>query len=107
MNRRNFLHVGAAGAAGLALSGLNKSFAAEFADQKKLRVGLIGTGWYGKCDLWRLCQVAPVEIVSLCDVDQRMLAQAADPRRKGPVCMDGIRLYLVSPGVQRRCPSRL
>ena len=78
MNRRNFLHVGAAGAAGLALSGLNKSFAAEFADQKKLRVGLIGTGWYGKCDLWRLCQVAPVEIVSLCDVDQRMLAQAAD-----------------------------
>jgi predicted dehydrogenase len=41
-------------------------------------VGLIGTGWYGKCDLWRLVQVAPVEIVSLCDVDKRMLAAAAE-----------------------------
>src|SRR5205814_7020766 len=52
-------------------------YAAEFADQKK-RVGLIGCGWYGKCDLFRLIQVAPVEVVSLCDVDRTMLAQAAD-----------------------------
>jgi predicted dehydrogenase len=76
MNRRKFLQVSSAG---LALSTLAKyqPYAAEFADQKK-RVGLIGTGWYGKCDLWRLVQVAPVEIVSLCDVDQRMLADAAD-----------------------------
>ena len=42
------------------------------------RVGLIGTGWYGKCDLFRLIQVAPVEIVSLCDVDRKMLAEAAE-----------------------------
>lgn len=41
-------------------------------------MGLIGTGWYGKCDLFRLIQVAPVEVVSLCDVDKNMLAQAAD-----------------------------
>src|SRR5687767_4076767 len=73
MNRRDFVK---AGAAGLALSAL-KSYAAEFADQKK-RVGLIGTGWYGKCDLLRLIQVAPVEVVSLCDVDKKMLAEAAD-----------------------------
>lgn len=73
MNRRQFLH---AGAAGLALSSLG-GYAAEFADQKK-RVGLIGPGWYGKCDLLRLIQVAPVEVVSLCDVDKRMLAEAAD-----------------------------
>jgi predicted dehydrogenase len=72
MNRRRFLQVSAAG---LALSSLG-SYAAEFADQKK-RVGLIGCGWYGKCDLWRLLQVAPVEIVSLCDVDKHMLAEAA------------------------------
>src|SRR6185369_9373622 len=37
-----------------------------------------GTGWYGKCDLFRLIQVAPVEVVSLCDVDRKMLAEAAD-----------------------------
>jgi predicted dehydrogenase len=73
MNRRTFLELGATG---LALSALG-SYAAEFTDQKK-RVGLIGTGWYGKCDLLRLIQVAPVEVVSLCDVDKRMLAEAAE-----------------------------
>src|SRR5512136_2302860 len=76
MNRRKFLQVSGLGAAGLALSPL-PAFTAEFADVKK-RVGLIGTGWYGKCDLLRLIQVAPVEVVSLCDVDKRMLAEAAD-----------------------------
>lgn len=75
MNRRAFLQISGASAAGLALSSLN-NYAAEAADQKK-RVGLIGCGWYGKCDLWRLVQVAPVEIVSLCDVDKRMVAEAA------------------------------
>src|SRR5207302_7899910 len=37
-----------------------------------------GCGWYGKLDILRLIQVAPVEVVSLCDVDKRMLAGAAD-----------------------------
>ena len=32
----------------------------------KKRVGLIGTGWYGKADLMRLIQIAPVDVVSLC-----------------------------------------
>ncbi len=49
-----------------------------FADDKTRRVGLIGTGWYGKCDLLRLIQVAPVEVVSLCDVDRDMVAEAAE-----------------------------
>ena len=74
MYRREFLQ---AGAAGLALSAVT-GFAAEFADRKPQRVGLIGCGWYGKCDLFRLLQVAPVEVVSVCDVDQQMLAGAAD-----------------------------
>lgn len=73
MNRRKFLQLSAAG---VALSSL-APYAAELGGQKK-RVGLIGTGWYGKCDLLRLIQVAPVEVVSLCDVDRNMLAQAAD-----------------------------
>jgi predicted dehydrogenase len=49
---------------------------------KPLRTGLIGCGWYGKADLLRLVQVSsndrPIEVVSLCDVDRRMLAEAAD-----------------------------
>jgi len=74
MNRRKFLEVSAAG---VALSAIG-NYAAEFADQKPKRVGLIGTGWYGKADLLRLIQVAPVEVVSLCDVDKHMLADAAE-----------------------------
>lgn len=73
MNRRQFLK---ATAASLALASL-PTYAADFADPKK-RVGLIGCGWYGKVDLLRLIQVAPVEVVSLCDVDRQMLAEAAD-----------------------------
>jgi len=73
MNRRKFLQVGAAG---LALSAL-PGYGVDFADQKK-RVGLIGCGWYGKCDLLRLIQVAPVDVVALCDVDKHMLAGAAE-----------------------------
>jgi predicted dehydrogenase len=74
MNRRDFLK---AGAAGLTLPMIG-AYAAAAADAKPLRVGLIGTGWYGKCDLLRLIQVAPVEVVSLCDVDKKMLAEAGE-----------------------------
>src|SRR5205814_6254244 len=73
MNRRHFLQTSAATLAASTL----RNYAVDFADQKK-RVGLIGTGWYGKCDLLRLIQVAPIEVVSLCDVDKHMLADAAD-----------------------------
>ena len=72
-NRRQFLLTSAAALAWSRLPG----DAAEGADAKK-RVGLIGCGWYGKCDLLRLIQVAPVDVVSLCDVDKRMLADAAE-----------------------------
>ena len=73
MNRRHFLQ---GGAAALALSQVNARFV-DAADVKK-RVGLIGCGWYGKADLLRLIQVAPVDVVSLCDVDSQMLGNAAE-----------------------------
>jgi predicted dehydrogenase len=76
MNRREFLQTGAA-SAGLALSAGGYCVAGSTAAETK-RVGLIGTGWYGKSDLFRLIQVAPVEVVSLCDVDKKMLAHAAE-----------------------------
>src|SRR6186997_1458059 len=75
MNRRRFLQTSAAAFAASAFS--RSSYAVDFADQRK-RVGLIGCGWYGKCDLFRLIQVAPVDVVSLCDVDKLMLADAAE-----------------------------
>lgn len=78
MNRRRFLSNSLAGAtAGVALSTLHASaFAA--ANDKPKRVALIGSGWYGKADLLRLIQVSPVEVVSLCDVDKTMVAEAAE-----------------------------
>lgn len=49
----------------------------DFKDRKgPLQVALIGTGWYGKSDLFRLIQVADVEVVGLCDVDSKQLEEA-------------------------------
>jgi predicted dehydrogenase len=73
MQRRDFLRAMAFGAAGSAAWPMHLDAWAA----KPLRVGLIGSGWYGKCDLFRLIQVAPVEVVSLCDVDKQLLADAA------------------------------
>ncbi len=73
MDRRQFLEAGMAGLTFSAARGL----AEPFADMAPLRVGLIGCGWYGKSDLFRLVQIAPVEIVSLCDVDRHNLEEAA------------------------------
>ena len=56
---------------------LPERFDEDLADFKP-RVALIGCGWYGKCDLSRMLQVAPVEVVGVCDVDQRLLEEAAD-----------------------------
>lgn len=73
MNRRDFLQASALGGLVLPASGVFAGYPSE----QVPRVGLIGTGWYGKCDLLRMLQVAPVEVVSLCDVDSKMLADAA------------------------------
>ena len=58
------------------------AYGADLVNQKPRRVGLIGTGWYGKSDLWRLIQVAPVEVVALCDPDKQMLAGAVEIARQ-------------------------
>ena len=75
MHRRDFLKQGGSALA-LAALPLPVSIAAR-AQPRPRRVGLIGTGWYGKCDLLRLIQVEPVDVVSLCDVDSTMLSDAA------------------------------
>jgi predicted dehydrogenase len=75
ISRRGFLRRGS-----VALSAIAAATYAPttFAMEKSRRVGLIGAGWYGKSDLWRLCQVEPVDIVSICDVDKHMLDGALD-----------------------------
>ena len=75
INRRHFLKNSAAS---LALAAMGPQGLDIIFREDPLRVGLIGTGWYGKSDLFRLIQVAPVEVVSLCDVDKNQLTEAAD-----------------------------
>ena len=75
MTRRDFLkRTSTAASLAAAATYVPTTFAAD----PPLRVGLIGTGWYGKSSLLRLLQVADAEVVSLCDVDRRMLAEAAE-----------------------------
>lgn len=74
ISRRRFLQ---AASASLALSTLGAD-AIDIVNGKTRRVGLIGAGWYGKSDLWRLIQVAPVDVVAICDPDSQMLEGAID-----------------------------
>lgn len=75
LNRRDFLK-GSTALMTLASFGL---LGMDFKNKKgPLKVALIGAGWYGKSDLFRLIQVADVEVVALCDVDQNMLKAAGD-----------------------------
>lgn len=76
IDRRRFLGTGAAATAAMALGRGWAKDAADIGAGK--RVGLIGTGWYGKCDLLRLVQLAPVNVVSLCDVDRKLLKEAGE-----------------------------
>lgn len=74
ITRRRFLK---GATATLALSTLGARGLDIIYPAKTLRVALIGTGWYGKSDLFRLMQVAPVDVVALCDVDKNLLSEAA------------------------------
>jgi len=74
INRREFAAAGASSVA--ALTALQAGvFAAP--KEETSRVALIGSGWYGKTDLFHLMQVAKVDVVGLCDVDRKMLDEAA------------------------------
>ena len=68
-NRRRF--IGAAASSLLLVPGARPATPSR-------KVAVIGTGWYGKVDLFRLIQVEPVDVVALCDVDSRSLKAAAE-----------------------------
>jgi predicted dehydrogenase len=75
INRRHFLK----GATAMAVLSSFGTYGMDLIYRDRpWKVGLIGTGWYGKMDLWRLIQIAPVEVLALCDVDRRQLEEAAE-----------------------------
>jgi predicted dehydrogenase len=75
INRRDFLK-GATGTLAFTTFG---AYGLDLVNPTRpYKVALIGTGWYGKSDLFRLMQVVPVEVIALCDVDKKILAAAGD-----------------------------
>lgn len=75
INRRNFLK-GATAAAVLSSFG---TYGFELMNRNKpWRVGLIGAGWYGSSDLFKLIQVANVEVIAVCDVDSNFAEDTAN-----------------------------
>ena len=73
ISRRRFLQSASSAFAFAALG----AYGVELVQQRPRRVGLIGAGWYGKSDLFRLIQVAPIDVVAVCDPDKNMLSAAA------------------------------
>ncbi|MFA6564934.1 MAG: Gfo/Idh/MocA family oxidoreductase [Verrucomicrobiia bacterium] len=79
INRRTFLST-AAGA--VALTSIIGRAAGSATDGKKLKVGVIGCGWYGMVDAKAALKVGGVEVIALCDVDSEHLAKSADEIEK-------------------------
>lgn len=74
MKRRNFL-AAAAGSTVVPLMGVT-------ANQKKLKCGLIGCGWYGMVDIKAAWKAGGVECIAISDVDSQHTKDAADQIEK-------------------------
>jgi predicted dehydrogenase len=78
MKRRKFLKVSSAGSAAVATSFYIPSV---FKD-RKLRIGLIGAGWYGMVITKAALKTGGVEFIGICDVDSDHLKNSADELEK-------------------------
>lgn len=86
MNRRNF--VKRTGIAAAAFSILPAS--TLFAHAKKIRMGIIGVGLRGQNHLELLLLREDVEVVAMCDINDRMLEMATDQVKKSGKAMPKI-----------------
>ena len=74
MKRRNFIQKSSMATAGLITAFNIPAYAA----QEKLKVGLIGCGWYGMVDVNAALKTGNVEMVAICDIDAEHLKSSAD-----------------------------
>jgi predicted dehydrogenase len=79
-NRRRFLQTTAAAAGTLAFRRAAQSAAP--AKPSELRMGVIGTGWYGMVDAKAALKVGGVKVTAICDVDSDHLGRSADELEK-------------------------
>ena len=74
MNRRSFIQKASISAAGM-VSAYHIPLSAQ---NKKLRIGLIGCGWYGLVITKAAFNVGGIEIIAVCDVDTNHLKSCYD-----------------------------
>jgi predicted dehydrogenase len=78
MKRRKFLEMASFGSAAVATS---IYFPKPF-QERKLKIGLIGSGWYGMVDVKAALKIGGVDVIGICDVDSEHLASSADEIEK-------------------------
>lgn len=78
MNRRSFLEKSSIGATAI-LSTINIS---AFSQDRKLKIGLVGCGWYGMVITKAALAIGGVEVIGICDVDTNHLDDSASEIEK-------------------------
>jgi predicted dehydrogenase len=78
MKRRDFVKTAAMGSAAMAAS----FYIPASQTGRKLKLGLIGAGWYGMVDINAAFKSGNVEVVGVCDVDSDHLKASADEIEK-------------------------
>jgi predicted dehydrogenase len=78
MERRKFISVASVGSAALASS----FYLPKIQEQRKLKIALIGAGWYGMVDIKAALKVGGSEVIAICDVDSDHLKTSADEIEK-------------------------
>jgi predicted dehydrogenase len=78
MKRRKFLKVTSMGSTAVASS----FYIPSVFQDRKLRIGLIGAGWYGMVITKAALKIGGVEIIGICDVDSDHLKNSADELEK-------------------------
>ena len=70
MKRRDFVKNISIAGAGISLFNPSPLFARSA--ETKVRLGIIGTGLRGQNHLWNALQRSDVDVVAICDIDERM-----------------------------------
>jgi predicted dehydrogenase len=78
MKRRSFIQKSSIATAGM----VTVFHIPSFAQNKKLKIGLIGAGWYGMVITKAALQTGDVEVMAVCDVDTEHLKNSTDEIEK-------------------------
>lgn len=78
MNRRSFIEKTSLGSAALVSAFTIPSFSQD----RKLKIGLIGCGWYGMVITEAALSIGGVEVIGICDIDSEHLKKSANEIEK-------------------------